>query len=401
MPLCPTEARLVEGITDLLATEPFDVSPGELLHGFTACVVVRLKDGINLQTSTGEPWNPVLVIEPSGGANDNFPRRQLFTRLKHEFFRHAHGITVQTVPVAALMGKGRSLLRERLLELPDLLHALYPPSMEDATNFSASLHAMGLTGPEGILSSLNRSLDPSPRASPLVGAASSSLFSGGAPNAFGAGPNGDEPCDGSLECCLDFHETAPYTAMQRSLLTSSCMQQGMALRWIGDVPVVKPCSPSPHPRTLPAGRVPAALPGAEISVLPVIPGGGGANGNSNSVKAASELASAAVSTSAAAAAATGAIAAAAIQHLSAPRNLRALQGQPKPPAFRSSTAQPVGASPAAGSATDDVATEGRDKDIEELEAELEIARLQAKLLRLRCVIFSFFDFAVLTPSLSS
>lgn len=94
VPLSATEARLVGGITDLLANEPFEVTHSVLLHGFTACVVVKLKEGIHLQTSSGEIWSPVLVIEPSGGANASFPRRQLFTRLKHEFFRHAHRIQV-------------------------------------------------------------------------------------------------------------------------------------------------------------------------------------------------------------------------------------------------------------------------------------------------------------------
>ena len=37
------------------------------------------------------------------------------------------------MPVAALIGEGRGLLRERLLELPDLFHALYPPTMEVST----------------------------------------------------------------------------------------------------------------------------------------------------------------------------------------------------------------------------------------------------------------------------
>jgi hypothetical protein len=60
---------------------------------------ILLLTGIHLQTSSGEIWSPVLVIEPSGGANASFPRRQLFTRLKHEFFRHAHRIQVQFNPL--------------------------------------------------------------------------------------------------------------------------------------------------------------------------------------------------------------------------------------------------------------------------------------------------------------
>ena len=92
----------------------------------------------------------------------------------------------------------------------------------------------------------------------------SSFFSG-VNNSF----SGVEPCDGSLECCLDFHETAPYTATQRNLLSNSSMQQGMAIRWIGDPPVVVSTSPSPHPRTTLLNRSTAVLPSASgISVMP-------------------------------------------------------------------------------------------------------------------------------------
>ena len=62
----------------------------------TSCLPCLLWEGIHLQTSSGVIWSPVLVIEPSGGANVSFPRRQLFTRLKHKFFRHAHRIQVRS-----------------------------------------------------------------------------------------------------------------------------------------------------------------------------------------------------------------------------------------------------------------------------------------------------------------
>lgn len=279
VPLSATEARLVDGITELLAKEPFEVTHSELVHGFTACVVVRLKGNLHLQTSSGVLWNPMLIIEPAGGANERFPRRQLFTRLKHDFFRHSHGIPLQTVPVAALMGEGRNLLRERLLEVPNLLHALYPPTQEDSANFSPILFGMGLVGSDGIMSSLNSSSDPrtrnsSPHASKRGGSSdqsggnSISFFSGGSNSAYsGSGVN--EPCDGSLECCLDFHETAPYTAAQRNVLANSMVQQGMAIRWIGDSPTAVATSPSPHPRAAPLNRAPAVLPSAAgISIMP-------------------------------------------------------------------------------------------------------------------------------------
>ena len=280
VPLSPTEARLVDGITDLLAKEPFEVTHSELIHGFTACVVVRLKGNLHLQTASGVLWSPMLIIEPSGGANERFPRRQLFTRLKHDFHRHSHGIPLQTVPVAALMGEGRNLLRERLLELPNLLHSLYPPTQEDSANISPILFAMGLVGPEGLMSSLNTNSPSNPRtrnSSPHTVrrlnttelAGSSSFFSGGSSSNF-TGSGSAELCDGSLECCLDFNETAPYTAVQRSILANTTVQQGMAIRWIGDHPTVVSTSPSPHPRAAPLTRSPAVLPSTTgISVMPV------------------------------------------------------------------------------------------------------------------------------------
>ena len=269
VPLSATESKLVAGITELLANEPFEVTHSVLLHGFTACVVVKLKEGIHLQSASGEMWSPVLVIEPSGGANASFPRRQLFTRLKHEFFKHAQRIQVKTVPVTSLVGERKGLLKSRLLELPDLFHALYPPTLEDSTNFSAVLFSLGLTGPEGLLSSLaSYNLRTSPHPNQRgEGGTGSSFFSGGNNNSFSNST--EEHCDGSLECCLDFHETAPYTASQRNMLANSSMQQGMAIRWLGDLPVVVSTSPSPHPRATPLNRNPAVLPSsAGISVMP-------------------------------------------------------------------------------------------------------------------------------------
>ena len=78
-----------------------------------------------------------------------------------------------------------------------------------------------------------------------------------------------EPCDGSLECCLDFHETAPYTAAQKCLLANSTMQQGMAIKWVGEFPSGVAVAASPHPRTSPLSRSPAVLPSpAGISIMP-------------------------------------------------------------------------------------------------------------------------------------
>jgi hypothetical protein len=267
VPLSPTEARLFEGISELLAKEPFEVTHSEILHGFTACVVVRLKEGVQLQTSTGELWSPLLVIEPIGGANESFPRRQLFTRLKHDFF--SRRVSVQTVPVASLIGKGRSLLREKLLELPNLLHSLYPPTKEDSAKFSNILFSMGLSQAEGLLSSIHSPVEQVHSGGGETGGSgsSSSFFTGGANNVFLSGGS-EESCDGSLECCLDFQETAASTAAQRSIMNNPTTQ-GMAIRWIGDPPLVVSTSLSSHPRNSPLNRGPTVLPSPTgISVMP-------------------------------------------------------------------------------------------------------------------------------------
>ena len=81
-------------------------------------------------TSINSPLIFACTVLTTGGANMSYPRRQLFTRLKHDFFRHSHRIALATVPVSVLLGEGRMALRERLLELPDLFHALYPPTLE-------------------------------------------------------------------------------------------------------------------------------------------------------------------------------------------------------------------------------------------------------------------------------
>jgi hypothetical protein len=91
------------------------------------------------------------------------------------------------------------------------------------------------------------------------------------------GGGGEEPCDGSVECSLDFQETASCTAAQRALLSNSNVTQGMAIRWIGDAPIVVSTSSSPHPRATILNRSPAVLPSATgISVMPAT------NANSNS-----------------------------------------------------------------------------------------------------------------------
>ena len=148
------EVRLSEALTDILAGEPFNVSCGELLFGFETASVVRLQSVLPpLQTVNGAGWSPVLNIEVEG-TSLRFPAKALFMRLRNRFLQERKGIYVESVPAATLNsapGFQRNILRAR----PDLLDVLYPPSLEDAAKFASILVARNLTGAGGLMSTVH------------------------------------------------------------------------------------------------------------------------------------------------------------------------------------------------------------------------------------------------------
>jgi hypothetical protein len=154
------QLRLFEGIKILLHSEPYDVASGELLHGFQATVVVNLKSGVNLTLMNCNAWNPVLNIEILGSSH-TFPSKDLFTRLRNRYLFEHQGVAVEmihaTMVASGSFGKGPQAKKgmiDTLRAQDTFLQTLYPPTMEDASLFATILFNQGFTGPQGIMSSL-------------------------------------------------------------------------------------------------------------------------------------------------------------------------------------------------------------------------------------------------------
>ena len=152
--LSTVEKRLADSISDVLADEPFIVTLGELLHGFESCITIRLRPGLNLMAASGVEWSPVLNIEIAG-PHDSCPREELFNRLRAQYLFQEKSVVVQTIPFSSLAGHSRTSLRDLLRSSNDLFNAIYPPTVEDATNFNTILKTMGVLKGDGLLSSLS------------------------------------------------------------------------------------------------------------------------------------------------------------------------------------------------------------------------------------------------------
>jgi hypothetical protein len=234
--LSPAERRLADSISDVLIDEPFVVTCGELLHGFESCIVIRLRPGISLVTKEGIEWNPVLNIEVAG-PKDCYPKQELFSRLRAQYLFQEMGVVVQTIPYTSLAGQSRSSLRDLLRRTNDLFNAIYPPTIEDAANFNAILLNMGLVKGEGLLSSLspdNRyAMDPH-----MNPESASSFFSLG---------NGEVMVGSGMD---DFDPLPTDEAVNRLQQRSFRPPLSMMIGWIGELPVVS-ITPHATPRTSP------------------------------------------------------------------------------------------------------------------------------------------------------
>ena len=145
------EARLCNSLTDVLVSEPFAVTCGELLHGFETAAIVKLHPGLTLLKADGTKWNPVLNVEVEG-TSSRHPAKQQFDRLRNSYLSKYHGIVVESVPADAFnMAPGfhRNILRIR----PGLLKGLHPPQ-EEKEDIDSKLRASG-SWAAGLLSTVN------------------------------------------------------------------------------------------------------------------------------------------------------------------------------------------------------------------------------------------------------
>lgn len=266
--LSSLERRLADSIADTLVEEPFVVSTCELLHGFDSLITIRLRSGISLQTEDGSDWAPVLNIEVGGGS-DGCPCKELYNRLRASYLGQEQGVAVQIIPQSAIIGKSRGALRECLRRSSDLFAALYPPTPQDASKFALVLSGLGLCRPDDILASLRA--DDSRSAEGQLGDMGASFFSLGSGDVM---IGGMEDFTDGLDDGLDYFD-ARLPIQQRGLRRSL----GIPMGWIGDLPVVNvslstPCSSpttqflSPHPLAMAQRRPPATYSMVGASPMP-------------------------------------------------------------------------------------------------------------------------------------
>ncbi len=227
--LTSLEQRLAESITSALSEEPFVVTTNELLHGFETTITIKLRPDISLQCVDGSNWSPVLNIEV-GSAIDNCPSKELFNRLRASYLGQEFGVSVQIIPCNAISGKSRGALRECLQRSTDLFSSLYPACIEDSVKFAGILSGLGLCQSDDILGNLQE-VDcegNDTRASFFsVGSSADGIVSLG-----DCGDGGEESVD-YWDCQVPF----PQRGLRRSW--------GMPFGWIGDLPTTSTVSLSP------------------------------------------------------------------------------------------------------------------------------------------------------------
>lgn len=248
------EKRLADSIADILVDEPFVITTGELLHGFDACIVIRLRPGLNLTTKDGVEWSPVLNIEVAG-PSDSTPKHEQYSRLRAQYLFQETGVIVQTIPYTSIAGQSRAALRDSLRRSTDLFNAIYPPTVEDAANFNAILLSSGVVKGDGILSSLSADVNRYPLEGHQGDSVGSSFFS--LNNGDGVAGNGIDDfdpihADDNVPDFSDFPEFPRAGVVPVQPLPARPLRAafGMMIGWIGDLPVVT-ISPHSTPRTSP------------------------------------------------------------------------------------------------------------------------------------------------------
>jgi len=142
------EFRLASLMRDILASEPFSVTCGDLLHGFESAAVVTLHADL---LTADVKWRPVLNIEVHS-ARSTRPTRAHYERLRQLYLSRSHGVSVETAPAEAFNlapGFQRNILRTN----PHLLDSLRPQTPEDQQMIDTALKSSRWTG--GLLSTVN------------------------------------------------------------------------------------------------------------------------------------------------------------------------------------------------------------------------------------------------------
>lgn len=114
---------------------------------------------IDLKLVNGDKWEPLLNFEILGSSHTN-PSKDLFTRLRNRFFYEHKGISVEMIHASAMAsssyGKGHSARKATIDVLRNLdgLRILYPPTVDDATVVASELTKLGYCN-GGLMSSIH------------------------------------------------------------------------------------------------------------------------------------------------------------------------------------------------------------------------------------------------------
>ena len=134
------EARLSTTLQAIVANEPLAVSCGDLLHGFECAAILTLNPELKLTLPDETVWNPVLDVEVAGTRSTR-PVRAHFDELRRKYLMEKHGVIVETIGAEAFNvapGFQRNLLRIH----PNLLDCFRLQNEED----KAAVDAMLSTG---------------------------------------------------------------------------------------------------------------------------------------------------------------------------------------------------------------------------------------------------------------
>ena len=146
------EARLAATLQAILANEPLALACGDLLHGFECAAVVSLVPDLKLTIADGSDWSPVLNVEVEGTRSTR-PVRSHFDKLRRRYLTEKHGVFVETIPAEAFNvapGFQRNLLRIH----PNLLVCFRPATEEDKVSVDAILRG-GSSAAGGLLSTID------------------------------------------------------------------------------------------------------------------------------------------------------------------------------------------------------------------------------------------------------
>lgn len=222
-PLTAAEKRMTKELGDVLAHEPFAVANSVLVDGFEMAAYVQLLPNIQLKTTTGSNWTPMLNIEVRGSSYTS-PAKDLFYRLRKHFLEQEKGIVVDTVPADSFRIEGQQGLKIHSA----VLSPLYPPTLEDANNFTAKLAAMGMSGHMGVLSLGSEnffSFNGSPTMDHSI-----DLSTVGLP------PQEYHDDDFKRSVVSSFNDSKKYKFNANARAQKAA--HGMPLAWVGDWPVV-------------------------------------------------------------------------------------------------------------------------------------------------------------------